>query len=406
MTQAAAVTKGEEPPAKEASGLLSQTTVTFLSTLFVQAATFVVLSISALKMPTSAFADLSIITASAMMSAALLELGISITATKWYRETLDEDVLASALIVRIAIVPIALAISTTIGSFFGMKEIALGIALGAVLNIWNGGRSADQARQDYRSFSRKSLIFATIRLTAGLATLFLVGNPMLVAVAIYALPTLAGLTLARRLPNWSWASISRSWDAARYALFVYIASVTFIALQYVPQFVSHARMDEGSVATYGIALTFASPVSLLVYSLRSVLLPRMIGKHTGIESFLWSRRGRFVVFATLLTMLAAGYLGSLILEFLYGGKYPDIAIIFVVFFAGYSATATIGIYSLSLHTVGVPRLGALVGLIRLTVLTITLLFTRSLLDVVVATAVVMVASEVMLVALLARVRPR
>jgi O-antigen/teichoic acid export membrane protein len=182
-----------------------------------------------------------------------------------------------------------------------------------------------------------------------------------------------------------------------YATHVYLGALTFIAIPYVPQFLVAARLDEIAVGTYGLILTFTAPVSLLVYSLRSVLLPKMLQPGVQLEELLWSRRGFFTILCSWAVLSAGGILVASALQLFYGHKFPGIGLAFAAFFIGFSGTAMVGFYSLSTHTLAVPHLSTGIGLIKFVVLLgLLALFGRTLLETVVLTGFVMFAGEVAL----------
>ena len=381
-----------------------RSTQVFLTSALIQAGTFVVLAAAALLLPTSEFASLSLIVATTVLSGALFDLGLSTTTTRQFGITRDEGVFAMPLAIRLLLVPVAGAVGLLLWQS-GLREIGLGVLLGALQNIWVGSRAADQARQDYGSFLRSSIAFATLRLAAGLAVIILRPEPILIAVALYAVPLVAALwsrssrSLGRLLaarPAWDWGMI-------RYSAFVYVAALSFVALPYAPQLAMAATHDEASIATYGVILTFAGAINLIFFSLRSVLLPMMLSTGGRLERELWSRRGAVAVGGLFVALVVVALVLATAVQAVYGGKYPDILPSFLISFVGYAATATIGLYSLSVHTRGVPELNAGVSLLRLAALgLISVLVPPSLLAVVCSVAATMVGSELLLALLLAR----
>jgi hypothetical protein len=89
----------------------------------------------------------------------------------------------------------------------------------------------------------------------------------------------------------------------------------------------------------------------------------------------------------------------------YGDKFPGIGLAFLIFYAGSSATSMIGLYSLSVHTQGVPHLSMAINVVKLVVVAILLTAVgHSLLSVVTITAVAMVVGELLLMGTLQRRR--
>lgn len=378
------------------------TALVFASTLAIQATTFVILASAALVLATGDFARLSLIVAATMLANGLFELGLNLTSTKMYGDTRDEGFLRTAFLIRLLCVPLGCLLGLAFALGWGAADIGLGIGLGAALNLWNGVRASDQAREDYRSFVAASLSFAALRGLAGVGTLYATRAPVLTAIAIYGLPIAgAAFSTSARYAVEAFTGPQRPvGDMLWYGTHVYLSALAFIAIPYVPQFVIASRLDAAAVGTYGLILTFTGPISLLVYSLRSVLLPKMLGDGR-FEDMMWSRRGLFTIVALWVALMAGGALLGYGLEIFYGHKFPEIRSAFTVFFIGVSATAMIGLYSLSVHTLGMPQISAGVGVAKFTILLALMSFTgATLFEVIVLTTLVMVAGEIALVALL------
>ena len=379
------------------------TVLVFASTLAIQATTFLILASAALVLETDGFARLSLIVAATMLANGLFEFGLNVTSTKMYGDTSDEGFLRTAFLIRLLCVPLGCMLGLAVALAWGARDIGIGIGLGAALNVWNGVRASDQARQDYRSFVAASLSFAALRALAGLDTLHASGAPVLTAVAIYALPIAgAAFSTSARYAAEAFTGPRRpARDMLWYGTHVYLSALAFIAIPYVPQFVIASRLDATAVGTYGLILTFTGPISLLVYSLRSVLLPKMLGGGSRFEEMMWSRRGFFAILALWVALMAGGALLGYGLEIFYADKFPVIRSAFIMFFIGVSATAMIGLYSLSVHTLGMPQMSAVIGVAKFAILLALLALTGSTLSEVIAlTAIVMVVGEIALVAML------
>lgn len=378
------------------------------TTILVQAGAFVLLATSALVLSTQQFASLSLIVATTILSSAMLDLGLSTTTTRQFGKTRDDAVFSAAFAVRLALVPMA-CIGGTLLWLSAASELGLGIILGAFLNVWNGARATDQARQDYDSFLRSSIAFAILRIVAGIAVIALHPEPVLIAVAIYAIPLAAAhWSRSARLLTRSFSTrLAWSWDMTRYSAYVYLAGISFAALPYAVQLIMSANKSEMATATYGVILTFSGALNLVFFSLRSVLLPMMLAADGHLERALWSRRGLLATTGLLASLILVALLLAAAVQFLYGSKFPDIVPSFLVSFIGNAATATIGLYSLSVHTRGVPELNVAISLLRLASLLIMSIFVPpSLLEVVSYVAVTMVGTELLLALLLARKIPR
>jgi O-antigen/teichoic acid export membrane protein len=397
---------GEQPLPSNRITLSNAVGSTFLGTAAVQISTFVVLATAGMALPVDEFARLSIIVATAMFSTAIIELGLGITATRMFRITGDESYLSSAVFVQVCAVAAGAAVGAVFWLAYGQVEIGLGLGLGAVLNLWNGSRVIDQALQDYKSFARVSLAFAAIRAVAGLTATFATKDALAIGVAIFAVPILA-IFVSR-----SYRAIAVSFSTKERKLrelvgYVYLNSVMFLALSYLPQFVLAGRDQKLDVATYGLVLTFTAPVSLFIYSLRSALLPRFTSAGDHLEKKLWSFRALAMLAGLwVLSVVAAALVGQ-VLGYLYHARYPQMALAFLIFFAAVSATGLVGIYSLSIHTLGIPQLSMWITLLRLLALIVCLnAFGQGLLSIVTISATLLVAGEIVHVGALAWVRHR
>jgi MFS family permease len=375
-----------------------------VTTVLIQAGTFLLLATSALVLSRSQFASLSLIVATTILSSAIFDLGLSTTTTRQFGKTRNEAIFSTAFAIRLAFFPFACIAGAALFAA-GLPDLGLGLALGALQNIWNGARATDQARQDYDSFLRSSIAFAMLRAAAGLAAVMLMPEPVLIAVAIYAIPLFATYwsSSARLLTKWASLPFAWDWGLTRYSAYVYVAAMSFVALPYAPQLILSSGQNEVTIATYGVILTFSGAINLIFFSLRSVLLPMMLSSDGRLENALWSRRGLLATTGVFATMAIVGVALSVVVQLIYAGKYPDIVPSFLVSFLGYAATATIGLYSLSVHTRGVPELNAAVSLLRLSALFLMTIFVPpSLLAMVSYVAVAMVSSELLLTLLLAQ----
>lgn len=393
----------DSTPDRRLVSLIAHTGATFLSTLAVQASTFAVLAVAGLLLPVAEFSRLSIVVATTMLSTALFDLGLNVTSTKRFGDTGDVRYLAVAFAARVLLVPVA----GVVGYFLtqaGAAELGMGVVLGGLLNVWNGARSTDQAVENYRSLALSSIVFAIVRAVAGLWAVIQLRDSGAVAIAIYAVPLAVSLisastwlaisALSRQLPDLS--------GTARYAAYVYLNALAFMAIPYVPQFFISEQFDDVSTGTYGLLLTFSAPVALVVNSIYNVLLPKMLRSDSIYENELWSRRGLAALSALTLVTVISGFALSVALGQFYSHIFPEIQWAFFLYFSGFSISTIAGIYTLSVHTQGVPQINMLVNIVRLVALVAALLLVATdLMSVVQITVVVMFAGQLIMVGWLA-----
>lgn len=383
--------------------IIKQTGATTIATLAIQMVTFALLALAPFLLSTDTFARLSIAVAITMMANTFFEFGLNLASTKYYGETSEDGPFLAAFRLRLACIPFALLLWALAWIAKLAPEVGAGIFAGAVLNLWNGLRATDQARQDYWSFAKTSILYALLRFALGSAALLWTRDPVVVVLAAYAVPVLAGMASS------SWPLVTGVFHKKvpplgpmlRYSSYVYLNALVFVAIPYVPQLLIAKRLDTVATGAYGLIITFTAPIALLAYSLRSVLLPKMLGQDRRIEDRLWSARGVAVVGVLSVVGIFVGILIGLVLEQVYGSRYPEIFSNFAIYFACFSATATVGIYSLSIHTLSIPHFALWTSVAKvIALLAILPPLGNSLQAIVIATGSVMVIGEFALVALL------
>ena len=391
-----------------ARDILRKTAVTSTTTLVIQLTTFAVLALAPLILPERDFAALVVIVAATMLSNAFFDLGLNLTATKFFGESKDAEWFISANRIRLLSLPLACILSLLTAWLLAESDIAIGILCGAFLNLWNGIRSTDQARQHYLSFSRASMIFAGLRISFGSFALLVLRDPLAIAIALYVVPVLA----IRASISWPLLATGLRRSGRRsfrrmleYALPVYLNALVFVGLPYIPQFIVAERFGDLAAGQYGLLISFTAPISLLVYSLRAVLLPKIVGREEKIETFMWSQRGVLVITGIAILFSLGGACIGLLLEQIYGQRFPGIGISFLIFFTGFSITSAVGFYSLSVHTLGVPYIAVWISLAKIALLAVLLIFNgHSLNHVIASTSGAMISGELLLAALLFHAR--
>ena len=378
-----------------------------MATLTVQASNFILLAVAARLLDTEEFARLSSMVAVVMISSALFEFGLNVTATKVFGESGDLAVFNVAAKIRIwTLLVVALTSILFLKSSF--RDVSLAITLGACTNIWNGMRAADQALQRFRKFVRNSFLFAAFRIIVTLPLLFLLGDAVSAAIGLYLAPMILLMLFSsgwREIRASSYGRIGIK-EILSYAKFVYLNSLAFVALPYFPQLYIDEHLSSEAAAGYGLIVAFSGPVGLLIYSLRSTLLPKFFGSGS-LENDVWSARGFLVLLLGWFMLLGLAFLLAEGLEYLFGVRFEGIRDAFLVYFGGVSLTGFLGIYGLSVHTLGVPQISLYVNLLRVFALFFGLIaFGESLMSVVLVVSTVMTLGEVALLFLVYRCRQR
>lgn len=387
--------------------IVRQVTITAVTTLAIQLSTFAILVFAPTVLSDRDFAALVVIVAATMLSNTFFDLGLNQTATKFFSVNRDEEWFASANRIRLLCLPFASILALLTASLLAEPDIAAGIMCGAFLNLWNSIRTIDQARQNYLSFSRISIIFAGLRISVGGFALIVVRDPLAIAIGLYVIPVLAIRT------SFSWPLLVKglshtkhsSLGMVAYATYVYINALVFVGLPYIPQFVIAERFGDLDAGKYGLILSCTAPISLLIYSLRSVLLPKMLHESKSIETAMWSLRGVLALAGVAILFCLCGVVVAQVLDRIYGQRFPGIGVGFLIFFTGFAVTSVFGFYSLSIHTMGVPHIAMWVSIAKTLLLVVLLVFQgHSLNQVIVITSSVMVSGELLLAAILFHAR--
>lgn len=345
---------------------LSFTSITF-SNLIVNLSTFAVMAIAPLKLNVDGFASLSLASSSAMVLCSLTDFGLNVTIVKKYSESKSDGFLDVLLAIKGLL--FAIGILALFFSFFAVgvpKFWLIAFAAGVSLNYWTGLRTCEQAQQNYTAYASANFRFAAIRLAAGSLAVY-TGSWVLVLVAVYVIPpAFAAINDCRRFARrLNFFSREKFTEVATYSKIVFVSSVCFAAMPYLPQYLMHQRLSTTEVATYGLIITFIGPVSLVAYSLRTLLLPKMCQNENFLVSMFSSRREVVKLISALVGIVVLIVAVALCIDALYGAKYPKLFSGFITFSIPYLLTAVLGLFNMRLHALGAPHLEMKVNIFRL-----------------------------------------
>jgi len=335
------------------------------SGLAVNLSTFAVLAIAPLALSLEDFAQLTFGVTAVMFLVSVLDLGLSITSTRYFAATKNLAFLSFSIRARLILFA-ALAIPTVgIGLVWEeARSYTIPLFCALALNFWMGLRAADQARESFLSYSRANLALACSRILfagAGMLT----GSWDAVLFGLFAAPVLVIAILKARevLRLVSVDPKPASSLTTHYATFVFASSATYAALTALPIAVATWRLDPVAVGTMGIAVTFVGPLSLLNNALRLVLLPRVSASATimryNVSAVRWT-----LAIATCATVVA---MAAIVAEHFYSAKYPLVGLVVAIMFSGTIVVMALGFLNLDIHRQGVPALEAAVNACRLIV---------------------------------------
>jgi O-antigen/teichoic acid export membrane protein len=283
------------------------------------------------------------------------------------------------------------------------------IVTGGLLNIWTTIRTIDQARRDFRSFERFTYAYAGLRLVAAVS-LPLIGISVLsVFAALYTAPLVILL-----LVNWLRRGVLFRPGALAlrdqvvllrralsYGIWVFVSAISFTLLSRLPQLVLARLGSPTELGVYGAALTFLAGFSMFNDALRTVLLPEVASFTEAEQRRRFEDRLRKWGPIMLGTMVAALAAASLLQRFVLGAQYRESIPIFIVLGIGTVITIYIGIFNTLVHSYGVPKVEAIVNVLRVVALA-TLLFVapKTSLATALAYAAVTIAGEAGLFAMI------
>jgi O-antigen/teichoic acid export membrane protein len=360
------------------------------------------------------------------MLSLILDFGLSITLVRIYNiETSPDEragyirtILGFKVLSLLALVPFAFvlqAITTQVlpvlSGYGGLVYVAF--LSGGLHSIWTTVRAVEQARRDFRSFSRYTFTYGVLRfLGIGTLLLFYEASPTSVLGVLYALP-LIGLILyswfSGYRPYWSAPAVhacrsspySRLKTAFTYSIWVALSAICYTQLFYLPQFMLARTANETEVGLYGAGLTFVAAFSLVNEALRTVILPDVTALSSSSDRLAFRRRFFRLGPAFFSVALFALGFTAFAQYYLLGGAYIASIPIFIILSLATIVTIYLGIFNLLVHSHGIPRLEATNNLARVAALTLLLLIVpKTAMSACLTLACVLVVGELIVYALL------
>jgi O-antigen/teichoic acid export membrane protein len=382
--------------------------VVFIATLILQASAFAILTVAAFVLPVHEFATVTVMMSVQVLTVAAIDLGINTTMTKLYSETKDHHYIRSAQAWRTLVAASVCMMGIVTWSLYH-PAIGLGMVLGGVLSQWNGYRATDIAQQAFRTFAVSSALFSSARLLFGFTALLVWRDGELVMIAMHLLPALLIIICCKREASFS--ALPRAFATFRqfsnYALPVHIGQLAHVAVLYMPVHLAEKTLSTADVGALGLILTFCAPIPLFINAIRSTLLPRLLSASPAFEDWLWGWRGFLAVTLLTFMLISAGLVAAGLLNIIYGDKYPNVGAPFLIYFAGVALSGTLGLFSVSVHTQGVPQIAALVHCVKAALLsTLWFFFHGSLPQILWTVTICLIIGELVMIFLLHRKRSK
>ncbi len=355
----------------------------------------------------------------ALLTLSVSEFGMNYSMIRLYKKYLDDPVKSRAvLLTNFYFKSFMLLFLIGLGIAFGQilaavlmhdaerwMLAAVAIASGGILGLWSFIRAFFQAVERFKAIAVQTIIYALLRMSL-LGTLLLWQNTTseeLLLLAVYSLPLTLILwwgiaQLKHRVNIFQIGShdlISAGSECIRYSSWIAMGSVSFVLIQQSLIFIVSIIGGVKEVALLSAGLVFTAVFSLINDAICQVLFSKLAGLPR-------NRIGEYRRRLLRLTPLFA--LGSLVIIvalsatmlLLLGDKYTKSLPIFWISSIGTALTACMGYYSMVMHTIQRPQIGAYVNfstLVCFCLCGVVLMKYVSLISVVVAYVVALATGE-------------
>lgn len=316
------------------------------------------------------FSEFSILIAYCTIASLLLDLGLNTSTVVNYGRTKNDSFLDAAIASRLAIFSIsALAWLIAIGLEHG-DRIFLAVMCASATNIWLTQRACEHAQRRHTDAALSSLKIALARLAA-LAPMYLGYSPSTIVFFVYVVPVVAFLVPAARNNRhvvglgWWRAHSNEIWQLGTYSIRMYVAGLAYGVIPYFTQLHVSANLTANDVGSFSLLMTFAAPFALLSQAAQAYLLPRVAQSEDAIGKLMRNFRTALNIGVCVgVIVLAVLGLGGL-LQTLYGTRFMDIGVAYVVFASGYALAALIGLHNVRAHALLIPNSFAVANWSRL-----------------------------------------
>lgn len=363
--------------------MLKSTFIVSVSTLFVNGISFLLMMLAAKTMSVADFATLSLSVSLSFILTTLLDFGVNLTLVRIFSVTKNTEFIDGAMTIKwltfvlaIFFTTIGFTLSSTVNDYFSIAS--LGLLGAAVMNLWGGCRAIEQIRQNFILYARNNFIFAIIRMLLGLISLWLGQGIVAFYISAFVLPgcifVFSHYVFGKEYSISVYALQMVSNHIRQYSTWVFLSSIFYGVIIYIPQFVIAHRLSDIAVSSYGIALTFLGVVTLIATAVRTVLLPSLLTNNSSCLVQLLKYK--------LIKLFPLYFIGSCILlgvggftiEYWYDEVFPDADLTFIICGAGLLGTVYVGFFNLAIHVLGIPIVDTLSNLLRLSVMSVALLF--------------------------------
>lgn len=360
----------------------------FLSTLINNLVAFAITLYATKSLEIEDFGVLALYISFIGIGSLLVNFGFSVSIIRFYKKYKNPDVFYTSILWNLVQVFLILFLSTPIysnlvGSFPLLKgkfwEVFYVLFAISLLNVWQTLRASDQAEGDFKSYRNNTYLYAGIRTICFF--IFLLLNPSKQINYIYFIHFLFTIPLSVlllynlgtrfRLKRFSF-KFKIFFKLINYGKWIVASGVAFVLILRLPQMNLANAGQEGQLGLYGTSLTFLAIFSLINESVRSILLPEVIGfdSEEKLDKF---KKKLISIFPIYLLICGFTVLGLSVFQYFFmSGVYQQAIVIFIVQSIGLALTMFIGYYNVLIHNIGKPHIDAITNLLRISILFIVL----------------------------------
>jgi len=382
-------------------------TLALVSQIILNGSFFLVVLLASIKLEPSEFLKVAFANSLIPLIATGLDFGLNQSCLALSFEHKKQDYVALNLMIKAAIVALALAI---LGLAFALSEPSSELILivaGASMSFWTATRVIDQYERRFRQYALFNIALAGARVAFGLVALTF--NRWIVL--IFALHVLSQVPIQilsvtknrhLRLNSIDWGSL---YSILRMAPITFISAGLFSSLPLITLWLLNTKTDTHAAAAFGVVLMFLAPVDLVFLTLKVYVFPKIIEtEFKKVDIFGLGQNSMYLIMIGLAAILAISIIpAGFIVDQLYDKKFPEAGSFFRIYFSCHALGCVIGLYNLQSQRPGFVRLLLIANMFRAgaTALIVTISGISSY-QIVLWSGIIIVLGEFVLAALLMR----
>ncbi|MCF6158965.1 MAG: hypothetical protein E3K32_10425 [wastewater metagenome] len=241
---------------------------------------------------------------------------------------------------------------------------------GLIISILNNFKSVLHAYQLFRKSVILQLFVDFSKLCVVVLLTFYLKMSAFTAVAIFAFMPLLGITLGFQKTHYELFSEKKPIknlfrQLFSYSKWMFISNICNLTLPYVGIFMISRTLGYEATGIYGLALNLAYIFPIVIYSLYSVLLPK-VSRFREITEFKRYIKGSLKVsFGLGIFIIPFLFFSHSLIHFFFGPRYLGSVPVFNWFLLGYTVLIIITTIQVALHSINKPYIIAMVDIVSL-----------------------------------------